>query len=213
MAVFRNFIAAFATFALSIAGESASLAQPADGAFKRYDNSIVTTAPPAGAKPARQGRRSEERQAAAAFRSDNPKSRRTAGTRRQGRKNLASRIGRQIFRRAGEREKAGAVADEPGIPIDRNQRRSLIGLRHGNGGANRKESWRYDAERNIPGRNQAGGTTPPALPRDIGDAVVGIDGLQPWARAIKRPVRRDKNGQRQPRGRDQQSASRFLQGL
>src|SRR4029079_18406370 len=42
------------------------------------------------------------------------------------------------------------------------------------------------------GETRPAATTPPALPRDIGDAVVGIDGLQPWARAIKRPVRRDK---------------------
>ena len=87
--------------------------------------------------------------------------------------------------------KSWVVADEPGIPIDRNQRRSPRSTPRRRW-ANREESRRYDEERNVPGRNQAGATTPPALPRDIGDAVVGIDGLQPWAHAIKHPVLRDK---------------------
>ena len=42
------------------------------------------------------------------------------------------------------------------------------------------------------GQARPAATTPPALPRDISDAVVAIDGLQPWARAIRHRVLLDK---------------------
>jgi kumamolisin len=193
MAVFRNFIAAFATVALSIAGESASLAQQADGAFKRYDNSIVTTAPPAGAKPAAKDGVQK-----------NAKLRLHFGLTTRNLDELQARVAKG--EKISPAELAAKYSGEP------ESAKKLVSWLTSQGFQSIETSADHSSvyatatvaqiEKSLgvtmqnvtfQGETRPAATTPPALPREIGDAVVGIDGLQPWARAIKRPVRRDKN--------------------
>ena len=43
------------------------------------------------------------------------------------------------------------------------------------------------------GQTKPAATTPPSLPRDVGEAVIAIDGLQPWAHVVKHPILLDRS--------------------
>lgn len=192
MAVFRNFIAAFATIALSIGGESASLAQPADGAFKRYDNSIVTTAPPAGAKPAAKDGVQKNAKLRLHFGLTTRNLDELQGRVAKGEKISPAELAAKY---SGEPESAKKLVrwltSQGFQSIEISSDHSSV---YATGTVTQIEKSLGVTMQNVTfqGETRPAATTPPALPRDIGDAVIGIDGLQPWARAIKRPMRSDK---------------------
>jgi len=196
MAILRNAaVTAFATVALLSWCASSSWAQQPQEAFKRYDNSIVATQPSAG------------KDAAATALKDSV---RTSSTLRL-HFGLATRNIEELQGRVakGERispsELAAKYSGEPESARKLTRWLTKQGFRAIETSADHTSVYATGTVAQIEkslgvtmksvtykGETKPAATSPPALPRDVGDAVVAIDGLQPWVRAIKHKLLRDK---------------------
>jgi kumamolisin len=198
MAVFRDAAATVVTIAFLGWCQSPSWAQQALDTFKRYDNSIVTTQQPqaAGIGAAAVSLKESERNSSTL--------RLHFGLVTRNIEELQARVAR------GERVSPSELAAKySGDPASANRLAKWLtqqGYRSIETSADHTSVYATATVAQIEkslsvtmkkvtykGVTKPAATTPPALPRDIGDAVVAIDGLQPWVRAIKRRMLRDKS--------------------
>jgi kumamolisin len=194
MAFFRNAaVAALTTIALSWCG-SPLLAQPADDAFKRYDNSIVTS-PPAGAKPPAESSIKNSVRQSSTLRLHFGLATRNIGE-LQNRVTKGERISpaELAAKYSGDPDSAKKLVAwltrQGFTSIETSADHSSV---YATGTVTQIEKSLGVTMKSVTynGETRPAATTPPVLPKEIAGSVVAIDGLQPWVRAIKHTVPHD----------------------
>ncbi len=189
MTIFRFAAATVATIIFLGWCQSASRAQQEPDSFKRYDNSIITTQPQVAGKDAAATSLKESVRNSSTLRLH-------FGLATRNIEELQIRIAK------GERISPSELAAKySGDPVRANKLVQWLtqqGFRSIETSVDHTSVYATATVAQIEkslsvtmksvtyqGETRPAAMTAPALPRDIGDAVVAIDGLQPWVRAIK----------------------------
>jgi kumamolisin len=174
-------------------GQSRTMAQVADGDVKRFDNSIVATPPPQGPAPAVTPLQGNAKNSSLQLH---------FGLATQNIEELKALVEK------GETVSPSELATKYSGSAENSKKLTTWLSQHGfssietspdntsvyaKASAAQIEKSLGVTMKNVTynGETKPAAVTAPTLPRDIGDAVVAIDGLQPWIRAIKHTVPRD----------------------